>query len=83
MVDIAYDVSELTIPANTEVTISLPNQGATVHNFRIDELDVFSGEVEPGGQGSVVINAVPGTYTFYCDIPGHRAAGMSGTLIVQ
>ena len=24
-----------------------------------------------------------GTYTFYCAVPGHRAAGMEGTLVVK
>lgn len=24
----------------------------------------------------------PGTYEFYCTVPGHREAGMVGTLIV-
>jgi len=24
-----------------------------------------------------------GTYTFYCSVPGHRQAGMHGTLVVK
>jgi uncharacterized cupredoxin-like copper-binding protein len=31
----------------------------------------------------VTINAKPGTYQFYCSIPGHKDLGMIGTLIVQ
>ncbi len=40
MVDIAFVPDELTIPADTEVTILLPNDGVALHNFKIDELDI-------------------------------------------
>jgi plastocyanin len=83
MVDIAFNPTELRIPANTDVTITLPNNGVAVHNFNVDELGVSSGDV-PGGQtGTVTINAEPGTYEYYCSVPGHREAGMIGTLIVE
>jgi plastocyanin len=36
-----------------------------------------------GGTTSKKIDLKPGTYTFYCSIPGHRAAGMEGTLTVK
>jgi plastocyanin len=36
-----------------------------------------------GGAQSKKIDLKAGKYTFYCDIPGHRAAGMQGTLTVK
>jgi uncharacterized cupredoxin-like copper-binding protein len=82
MVDIAFDPKELTIPANTPVDISLPNSGAAQHNFSIDALHI-SVDVQPGQTGTATINAPPGTYDFYCNVPGHKQAGMVGKLTVQ
>jgi plastocyanin len=43
-----------------------------------------SGEVvQPGGTSTVSLDLRPGRYTFYCPVPGHRQAGMEGTLTVQ
>ena len=35
------------------------------------------------GTKSVVLTLKKGTYTFYCTVPGHREAGMEGTLTVK
>jgi plastocyanin len=83
MVDIAFNPKEVTIPANTDVTITLPNNGVAVHNFHVDELGIQSEDVQGGGSTTVTINAPAGTYEFYCAVPGHREAGMTGTLTVQ
>lgn len=83
MIDINYVQKELTIPADTEVTINLPNQGAALHNFVIDALNVKSEDVPGGGQTSVTFSAPAGEYQYYCSQPGHKEAGMIGTLIVQ
>jgi plastocyanin/mono/diheme cytochrome c family protein len=83
MVDIAFNPTELTIPANTDVTINLVNNGAATHNFNVDALGVQSGDYAGGQTGSVTINAAPGEYEYYCSIPGHKEAGMVGKLIVQ
>jgi plastocyanin len=83
MIDIAFDPKDITIAANTDVAINLVNNGVAVHNFVIDELGVNSGDYSPGQTGSVTINAAPGTYTYYCSVPGHKEAGMIGTLTVQ
>jgi glucose/arabinose dehydrogenase/plastocyanin len=82
MVDIAFDPTELTIPADTPATVSLPNNGAALHNFSIDELSV-SVDVEPGQSGQAEVNGPAGTYEYYCNVPGHREAGMVGTLTIQ
>jgi glucose dehydrogenase/plastocyanin len=83
MVDIAFAPNALTIPATTDVTIPLTNNGAAIHNFVIDELRVHSGDYQPRQTGAVTINAAPGDYRYYCSIPGHKEAGMVGTLHVQ
>lgn len=82
MVDVAFQPDRLTIAADTDTTISVPNTGAALHTFVIDDLDIDV-EVRPGQTGSVSITAPAGTYTYYCSVPGHRAAGMEGTLIVE
>lgn len=83
--DIAFSPWELTINAADEpVTIKMVNTGAAPHNFTIDSLGI-SVDVNPGEAVEVVIPAgtAPGTYDFYCDVPGHKEAGMVGTLIVK
>jgi plastocyanin len=44
----------------------------------------FQLEVSGGGSTtSEKVDLKPGKYTFYCNFPGHRAAGMQGTLTVK
>jgi len=71
----------LSIPANTDVTVQVPNKGAAAHNFSIDALGI-SVDIAPGATEEVVINAPAGSYEYYCDVPGHKQAGMVGTLTV-
>jgi plastocyanin len=39
--------------------------------------------VQNGGTSTVSETLKPGTYTFYCSVDGHEAAGMKGTLTVK
>lgn len=67
-----------------EVTIELVNEADVVHNVTIEEFDDL--EVVEAGAGETATGAVtlePGSYTYYCSIPGHREAGMEGTLTVE
>ncbi len=80
--DIYFEPTEVTISADTDVTFVLPNEGAAPHNFSIDELGI-SIDQTPGESYESIINAPAGEYEFYCNVPGHREAGMVGTLIVE
>ncbi len=88
-VDIAFNPKEVTVAANTDVTINLPNNGAALHSFVIDDhkndnlpFDPIRVEIQPGATETVTVNAPAGDYYYYCDIPGHEAAGMFGTMHV-
>jgi uncharacterized cupredoxin-like copper-binding protein len=83
LVDIKFQPNALTIPANTPVTINLVNKGVTAHTFDIDALNIHTGEIASGTTKTITINAAPGSYEYYCSIPGHKQAGMTGTLTVQ
>lgn len=80
--DIYFEPKEITIPANTDVTFALPNDGVSSHDFSIDALNVAVA-LPPGETQTVVINAKPGSYEYYCNVPGHKEAGMVGTLVVE
>jgi uncharacterized cupredoxin-like copper-binding protein len=81
-VDIAFKPTELSVKADTPTTISITNTGAALHNFSVAELGV-SVDIQPGETQTVEINAPAGSYQFYCDVPGHKEAGMVGTLTSQ
>jgi plastocyanin len=89
MRDIFFSPNMLAAPAGGETGITVVNQGAIVHNFSIDDhgnsgltnLGV-SVTLQPGDKQDVSVNAPAGDYYFYCDIPGHEAAGMRGYLSI-
>jgi uncharacterized cupredoxin-like copper-binding protein len=82
-VDLAFEPSELAIPANTDVTVTITNDGVLEHDFAVDDLGVASDAIMAGDTTTVTINAAPGTYEFHCTVPGHAEAGMTGTITVQ
>jgi mono/diheme cytochrome c family protein len=66
------------------VTISMPNQSPIQHNISITGPVNGKGPiVGHGGDSSFQVTLKPGTYEFLCDVPGHAAAGMKGTLTVK
>ena len=82
MVDIDFIPEAFEIPAGQDVTLVFPNTGATVHDFTVDELGIKV-VVQPGDTGRVTVNAPAGSYEYYCSVPGHKPAGMVGTMTVR
>ena len=83
MVDIAFEPTQLTIAAATDVEIQLTNNGNLPHNFAVPSEGIQSEDFSSGASGSITVNLPAGTYEFICAVPGHAAAGMVGTLTVE
>lgn len=79
--DIYFDPAEVHVKAG-KVTFVLPNEGAAEHDFSIDALNI-SVNMPAGSTQTVEVDIPAGTYEYYCNIPGHKAAGMVGTLVVE
>lgn len=67
-----------------QVTITMDNRSTTPHNVALEGNGVDKkGQVVSQGKSTVATDLRPGAYTFYCSVPGHRQAGMQGTLRVR
>jgi plastocyanin len=81
-----YTKTSLTAKAG-KVTISFTNNAPLGHNLSIQQ--GTNGKVLgatptfQGGTKTLTVVLKPGTYTFFCSVPGHRQAGMQGTLTVS
>ena len=78
--NMAFATTELVADSGA-VTVVVDNQDLWWHTFTIDELEVNL-NVPSSGKREITFTASPGTYSFYCAIPGHKELGMSGTLVV-
>jgi plastocyanin len=81
---LAYDTKQLSAKAG-KVTIDMTNMSPVEHDVAVAQGTTVAGQtpVFMGGSKSVTLTLKPGTYTFYCTVPGHRQAGMEGTLTVS
>ncbi|MCO5221069.1 MAG: cupredoxin domain-containing protein [Thermomicrobiales bacterium] len=80
-IDLKFDPARIEIPADTDVTIVVSNEGMARKTLVVPELNI-NVELPPGEEVPVLINAPKGVYEFYSDVPGQRVAGMHGTIIV-
>jgi plastocyanin len=83
--ELAYTSDEETAKAG-EVTIDFNNPQSLPHDVAIEDSSgatVGQTDVISDSSTSTTVDLKPGTYTFYCTVPGHRDAGMEGTLTVK
>ena len=90
VLSIQASASELAFVPNTlsappgRIMIRMTNPSQLPHSIALAVTGIPPGPVVGhGGVSEVVANLSPGTYTFYCTVPGHREAGMTGTLTVH
>jgi uncharacterized cupredoxin-like copper-binding protein len=69
-----------------KVTVDLTNSQPLTHDVAIEDSSgktIGQTELIAEGSDSTTVDLKPGEYTFYCTVPGHREAGMEGTLTVK
>ncbi len=80
-----FTKTKLTAKAGT-VTVSMlnPSGSGVPHGIAVEGngVDQDGKTVQPGGTSTDTLKLKPGTYSYYCPVPGHKAAGMTGTLTV-
>jgi uncharacterized cupredoxin-like copper-binding protein len=81
---LAYTTKQLSAKAG-KVTIDFSNSSPVEHDVAIAQGSAVVGQtpVFTGGSKTLTVTLKPGKYSFYCTVPGHRAAGMEGTLTVS
>jgi plastocyanin len=80
--DLRFDPATLTAREGENIGIMLRSVDLE-HDLVIDEFDahVYADRGQTGTGGFTASRA--GRFTYYCSIPGHREAGMEGTLVVE
>jgi uncharacterized cupredoxin-like copper-binding protein len=82
---LAYTTTEASAKAG-KVTIDFKNPQGLTHDVAIEDSsgkEVGKTELIADSATSTSVSLKPGTYTFFCSVPGHREAGMEGTLTVK
>jgi plastocyanin len=83
--ELKYNTTSLTAKAGV-ASLTLTNNSPIAHNVTIE---TSSGSIAggsttfTGGSHTIRVPLKAGTYKFFCSVPGHRQAGMEGTLTVQ
>ena len=85
---VAVQLAEFSItPKQIEVatggTLEVSNDGTMVHNIAVRGTDLATSMLDAGQSESLSLaDLAPGTYTVFCEVPGHEQAGMVATLVV-
>jgi plastocyanin len=84
--ELAYVQKEAKAKAG-QVSVEFTNPQSLSHDVAIEDSsgeEVGGTELVASGKTVATIGDLkPGEYTFYCTVPGHREAGMEGTLTVE
>ncbi len=83
--ELAYTSTSETAKAGN-VTVEFKNPQALTHDVAIENSngeEVGATELIADGSDTTSVDLKPGTYTYFCTVPGHREAGMEGTLTVK
>jgi uncharacterized cupredoxin-like copper-binding protein len=82
MLEFKFDPKAISLKPG-KVVFDIVNTGVVEHNFVVPARKVSSGIVKPGQTKKLELTLAAGRYELVCDIPGHKEAGMVGTITVK
>lgn len=81
--DMRFTQDAIPVRVGQPVVLKLNNADLYAHSFDVDALDLHVAMPAKGHTSVTFTPAAPGSYPFYCGVPGHAQAGMVGTLQVE
>lgn len=83
-----FNVKSQNIAGQGPIEVTLDNVGQAEHNLTIDQaygnkrVPPGDQDLAPGQTSKGTLQLFPGTYTYYCSVPGHREQGMEATITI-
>ena len=82
--DFSYTPKTVEVPADKKFILVATNTGSVEHDFVVDALNINVVVLPNGKPKTQEIGPLKaGTYDLYCDVAGHKQAGMVGKLVVK
>lgn len=82
--EFSFEPASIKAQAGEMLRIKLVNRGALSHNLQIKGAGIQTETLQSGSSDTIEFT-IPedGTVRFFCNVPGHKQAGMTGKIIPQ
>jgi len=82
MVEMAFLPDPIEV-ASDDAVLRIVNDGEVEHSMLVPDLGKGTPDLQPGQELTIdLTDQEPGEYYVFCDVPGHREAGMETTLVI-
>ena len=78
-----FSIAPDPVEVGADATLSVVNDGTVVHDLAVEGESLATEQLDAGETGELEVGTLPvGTYTVFCQLPGHRDSGMEATLSI-
>jgi uncharacterized cupredoxin-like copper-binding protein len=82
--EFSYSPNRITVKSGQPVELLMENKGVIEHDLVVEKLGVKIQPIQPGKTAELTFTPkAKGRYPIVCSVPGHKEAGMTGTLVVE
>ncbi|MEX0383473.1 plastocyanin/azurin family copper-binding protein [Spiribacter sp. 1M153] len=82
--EFAFEPNQLRVEQDETITLKLVNAGSLSHNIHLAGADIRTETIQGGGSDTITFTAgTDGIVSFFCNVPGHKQAGMEGEIVIE